>query len=146
MRPMLFLHIIGFTFWLGSMVAVYVMYRKNRALAGEGHFGLVSGTIRTVVWGILNPSAVLVLFTGIGMISAMGLVGNPKPFWLMFMEMFGGMAALLSIALLSWQARRLAKADSAEEGSRRLAGFMRVMMPVGISVAATIFVVALRLG
>lgn len=142
---MLFLHIIGFTLWLGSIATIFVMYRKNKSVAGAGNFALTSTTIRSTVLGILNPSAVIVLLTGIGMMSAMGMVGRPKPFWLMFMEMFGGTVALLSVVLLTWQARRVARADSEEEGSRRLATLVRTMMPIGGAVAATILIVALRI-
>ena len=101
-------------------------------------------TTRSVIKGILNPSALLVLFTGIGMLMQMGLVGKAKPFWLTFMEQFGGMVALISAGVLTWQIRRLDRASSAEERARRWRVLNQTIAGVGAGVVVTIFVVASR--
>lgn len=83
-----------------------VLYRKSLRLAPGDGAAVAYDTTRSVVKGILNPTALLVLFTGIFMLMQLGLVGQSKPFWLTFMEQFGGMVALISAGLLTWQLRR----------------------------------------
>ncbi|HEY8497158.1 MAG TPA: hypothetical protein VIK98_09040, partial [Limnochordales bacterium] len=89
--------------------------------------------------------SLLVLFTGIFMLMQLGLVGQSKPFWLTFMEQFGGMVALISAGLLTWQLRRFDTAASAEERSRRWRALNRTIAWIAAGIAVTIFVVALRL-
>lgn len=145
MRWMLFLHILSVAFWLGGTATLYVLYRKVKHQGSSEGLNVAHDTARSVVKGILNPSAILVLFTGIGMLMQMGLVGSSKPFWLSFMEQFGGIVALLSIILLTWQIRHLDKASSSEERARRWRVLNQTMVGIGAGVALTIFVVALRL-
>jgi len=142
---MLFLHITSVAFWLGGTATLYVLYRKSMRLAPSGGLDLAHATARSVIKGILNPAALAVLFTGIGMLMQLGLVGQNKPFWLTFMEQFGGMVALLSAVLLTWQMRRFDAASSAEERTRRWRVLNQTIAWVGAGVAVTIFVVALRL-
>src|SRR5690606_39414302 len=68
----------------------------------------------------IYPSALLVLLTGIGMLLQVGMLGKTKPFWLAFMEQFGGMVALISAGLLTWQLRRLDR--SATRSAERRVG------------------------
>lgn len=148
MRWMLFVHIMSVAFWLGGTATLYVLYRKAMRLTpSESSAGIAVAhdTTRSVIKGILNPSALLVLLSGIGMLMQMGLVGQAKPFWLGFMEQFGGMVALISIALLTWQLRRLERAPSSQERARRWRLLNQTILGVGAGVAITILVVALRL-
>lgn len=144
MRWMLFVHIASVAFWLGGAVTLYVLYRKSMLLSPSEGKAVAYDTTRSVVMSILNPSALLVLFTGIGMLTQMGLVGKTKPFWLTFMEQFGGMVALLSAGVLTWQIRRLDRASSTEERTRRWHALNRTIAFVGAGVVITIFVVAMR--
>lgn len=144
MRWMLFVHIAGVAFWLGGAAALYVLYLKSRRLSPAEGISVAYETTRSVVKGILNPSALLVLFTGIGMLMQMGMVGRTKPFWLTFMEQFGGMVAIISAIALTWQIRRLDRAPSDEERSRRWRVLNQTIAGVGAGVIITIFVVALR--
>ena len=112
MRWMLFVHIASVAFWLGGAAALYVLYRKTLRLSPSDGAAVAYAAARSVIMGILNPSALLVLLTGIGMLMQMGLAGRAKPFWLAFMEQFGGMVALASAAALTWQVRRLDRAAS----------------------------------
>lgn len=143
MRWMLFVHIASVALWLGGAAALYVLYRKSMRLAWE-QASIAYDTARSVIKGILNPSALLVLFTGIGMMMQMGWMGRAKPFWLTFMEQFGGMVALISAGVLTWQLRRLDRAASPEERARRWRVLNQTLLGVGAGVALTIFVVALR--
>lgn len=143
-RLFLFLHILSVAFWLGGIAAMHVLYRKVAGKSWEDGQRLAYDTVKSVIKGILNPSALLVLGTGIVMIIRMGLMG-PKPFWLGFMEQFGGIVALLSVIVLSWQVRAIDRASSPSEryhGWRRL---NRTMAYVGTGVVVTILIVALRI-
>lgn len=144
MRWMLFVHIASVAFWLGGAATLYVLYHKSMRLSPPDGISVAYDTTRSVIKGILNPSALLVLFTGIGMLMQMGLVGRAKPFWLTFMEQFGGMVALLSAGVLTWQIRRLDRASSAEERARRWRVLNQTIACVGAGVAITIFVVAMK--
>lgn len=145
MRWMLFVHVLSVALWLGGTAALYVLYRKTMARSSSDGLAIAHDTARSMVKGILNPSALFVLLTGIGMLMQMGLVGQSKPFWLSFMEQFGGLVALISIALLTWQMRGLDRAPSSEERARRWRLLNRSIMGVGAGVALTIFVVLFRL-
>lgn len=144
MRWMLFVHIASVAFWLGGTATLYVLYRKSMRLSPSDGISVAYDTTRSVVKGILNPSALMVLFSGIGMLMQMGMVGKTKPFWLTFMEQFGGMVALISAGVLTWQLRRLEKASSSEERARRWRVLNQTIAGVGAGVVITIFVVALR--
>lgn len=144
MRWMLFVHIASVALWLGGAAALYVLYLKSRRLSPAEGLSVAFDTTRTVVKGILNPSALLVLFTGIGMLMQMGMMGKTRPFWLAFMEQFGGMVAIISAAALTWQIRKLDRAVSDEERARRWRVLNQTIAGVGAGVIITIFVVALR--
>lgn len=145
MRWLLFLHVAGVAFWLGGIAALYVLYRKAAVRSWERGQELAYETAKSVVKGILNPSALVVLGTGIVMIMQLGLMGRARPFWLSFMEQFGGMVAILSAALLTWQLRRVDRAGSEEERDRRWRQLHRTMAYIGAGVVATILVVILRI-
>lgn len=140
---MLFFHIVGVAFWLGATVAVFIIQRHARAVASDSVNTLLRNTMRTVVHGIINPSSLIVLFSGVFMILQMNL--STKPFWLAFMEMFGGMLVLVSVVLLTWQLRKATKALSEKDQSAFLSRLTHSMTGVGVGVIAIILVVALRL-
>jgi len=145
MRWMLFVHIASVAFWLGGAAALWVLYLKSKRPSAESGLSLAYDTTRSVVTGILNPSAVLVLLTGIGMMIQLGIMGRAKPFWLAFMEQFGGLVAIISAVTLTWQIRRLDKASSDQERTRLWRLLNRTIAGIGAGVIVTIFVVALRL-
>ena len=145
MRWMLFVHIASVAFWLGGAAALWVLYLKSKRPSAESGLSLAYDTTRSVVMGILNPSAVLVLLTGIGMMIQLGIMGRAKPFWLAFMEQFGGLVAIISAVTLTWQIRRLDKASSDQERTRLWRLLNRTIAGIGAGVIVTIFVVALRL-
>lgn len=144
MRWLLFLHVAGVAFWLGGIAALHVLYRKAAGTDWERGRALAYDTAKSVVRGILNPSALLVLGSGVIMIVQLGLAGRAKPLWLAFMEQFGGMVALLSAGVLTWQLRRIDRASSEDERDRRWQDLNRTMVYIGVGVVATILVVVLR--
>lgn len=145
MRWMLFVHIASVAFLLGGTAALYVLYRRSLRAASPEGMAVAYGTARSVVKGILNPSALLVLLTGIGMLLQVGMLGKTKPFWLAFMEQFGGMVALISAGLLTWQLRRLDRSATDEERKSQWRALNLMIAGVGVAVTLTILVVALRL-
>ncbi len=144
MRPLLFLHISSVALWLGSLVTLYILNRREIAPNNPEALSIVYGTTRSVVRKVINPSSLIVLLSGIGMMVQLGLVGQSKPFWLTFMEQFGGMVALISVALLTWQMRKVDRA-AADERAALLKRLNRTMLGVGAGVLATILVVTFRL-
>lgn len=143
-RALLFLHITGIALWLGSLVTLYILNRRRFAADNPEAIAVVYETTRSVVRGVINPSSLIVLLSGISMMMQLGMVGQPKLFWLAFMEQFGGMVALISLALLTWQMRKVDRASS-EERVARLRRLNHTFLGVGAGVTATILVVALRL-
>lgn len=144
-RWLLFLHVTGVALWLGSTLAIVILNRKGLATEGQSARHLTFDTTRTVVRWVTNPSALVVLISGVGLIMGLGWLGNPKPLWISFMEQFGGMIALLSVVLISLSLRRAYKKPTEEE---RMKGFKKLswlMTSVGTLVTATIFVVMFRL-
>lgn len=143
-RMMLFLHILSVAFWLGGIVAMYVLYRKAAGKSWDHGRQLAYDAAKSVIRGVLNPSALVVLGTGIVMIMQAGWMGRAKPFWLAFMEQFGGMVALVSVGLLTWQLRRIERSLSESDRDRGWRRLNQTMAWVGVGVAVTIFIVALR--
>ncbi|HLS89224.1 MAG TPA: hypothetical protein VK008_06320 [Sphingobacteriaceae bacterium] len=144
-RWLLFLHIASVAFWLGGIAALFVLYRKAAGKEWDNGRQLAYDTTKSVVRGILNPSALTVLLTGIVMIIQMGLMGRAKPFWLAFMEQFGGLVALISAGLLTWQIRGVERASSPAERDQSWRRLHQTMAYVGAGVVVTILVVALRI-
>jgi hypothetical protein len=79
------------------------------------------------------------------MLLQVGMLGKTKPFWLAFMEQFGGMVALISAGLLTWQLRRLDRSATDEERKSQWRALNLMIAGVGVAVTLTILVVALRL-
>lgn len=144
-RWLLFIHIAGVAFWLGSLVSMFVLIRKGVATENAEARAIVHRTTRSVVRGIINPCAALVLLSGIIMLVQLGLTGQSKPFWLAFMERFGGLVALISVGLLTWQLRMVDRAHDPQHRARGLRRLNQMMMGVGAGVTVTILVVTLRL-
>lgn len=150
-RWLLFAHVTGVALWLGGVVALLVLQRKSKAMVADADVmsadarQLLLGTIGAVVRWILTPSAALVLFTGPVMLMQMGLIGMSKPFWLDFMERFGGVVALVSMVLLTWQMRNAERATATVDQNRHLHRLSVTLTGVGVATLATVFVVVLRM-
>lgn len=148
MRWLLSIHVVGVAFWLGGIVALLVLQRKSRTVSTDLSSDaqqLLLGTMGSVVRWVLTPSAAFVLLTGPIMLMQMGLIGVTKPFWLDFMERFGGVVALVSMVLLTWQMRNADRATSGEERKRHLHKLGFSLTGVGAATLATVLVVILRM-
>lgn len=141
---LLFLHIACVAFWLGSIAAVFILGRKAARATEPASVALAKETTRSVVRGIVNPSALVVLLSGVGMMIQGGYIGSSKQTWLAVMEMGGGTLIMLSVALLSWQLRKLTR-SSDEDPKASLARLNKSMAGIGAGVLAIILIVALRI-
>lgn len=145
-RILLFLHVTGVALWLGATWASWNMIRHASKTEGPDARRLITDSIRGTIRGIINPSALLALFTGIGMMVHMGLMGPGKPFWLAFMEQAGGLIAMATVAFLTWQLRRVARAGTASEAAESIMKIRPTLTTSGLAVLAVVLVVMLRLG
>lgn len=150
-RWLLFAHVVGVMFWLGGVAVLLVLQGTSRRMAdgvevvGEDARHLLLDTMGAVVRWILTPSAAVVLLSGPVMLMQMGLIGLDKPFWLTFMERFGGLVSLVSIVLLTWQMRKAERASSVPEQARHLHRLSYTLTGVGAATFATVLVVVLRM-
>lgn len=102
----LFLHLTGVTVWAGSMLTVLFILLMMRKHLGSKELATVVKKIVRIMNVMVHPSSVLVLVSGIFMIITMG-IGQDRPFWLNFMERFGGVAVMFTIIAMSIASRRL---------------------------------------
>lgn len=142
---LLFFHIACVAFWLGAAATVFVLQRQARHTTESSVVHMTKNTMRSIVRGVVNPSALVVLATGIAMIVQMGLVGEAKPFWLSIMEHGGGLLVMISVLLTSWLLRNLTR--SSEDATRQvyMARLSNSLAGVSVGVLAVILVVALRI-
>lgn len=145
-RILLFLHVAGVALWLGAAWAAWSMVRRGAAANSPDARRLAAETVRSIIRGIINPSALLALFTGIGMMVHMGLMGPGKPFWLSFMEQAGGLTAMATVGFLTWQLRRVSKAETDAEAAESMMKVRPTLSASGLAVLAVVLVVMLRLG
>lgn len=144
-RWLLFLHVISVALWLGAAWSAWVLVRRARTQNTGDGWNLAATVVRSIVRGIINPSALLALVSGVGMMVHMDLMGPGKPFWLAFMEMFGGLVIMLLVGYTSWRLRALARAEIAAEQQLALNRLSPALSLSGLAVMGVILVVMLRL-
>lgn len=145
-----FLHLTGVSIWAGSILAVIIILSMMKKHLGSKELSNIVKKIVRIINMLVHPSAFIVLLSGVFMIVSMGL-GNDKPFWLNFMEKFGGMLVLFSIIAISLAGNALVKKLSAMEkgestikASGSLNRYMLMLSLSAASVFSTILVVAFR--
>ena len=146
-RLWLFLHLLGFTMWLGgglaAMVAGIAGKREDRAA-----LGVIARSQAAAYKAIIAPGAILAVLSGLiltfSVSSRMGeLVGFSV--WLMVMQGAGILGALLVLLIGLPTAARLARLDPAGEGAAYFDELRQQQKIVG-SVAGTLALVALLAG
>lgn len=146
-RLWLFLHLLGFTMWLGgglaAMVAGIAGKREDRAA-----LGVIARSQAAAYKAIIAPGAILAVLSGLiltfSVSSRMGeLVGFSV--WLMVMQGAGILGALLVLLIGLPTAARLARLDPAGEGAAYFDELRQRQKIVG-SVAGTLALVALLAG
>lgn len=146
----LFLHLTGISIWSGSILAVILILMMMKKHLGSKELSNIIKKIVRIINMLVHPSAFIVLVSGIFMIVSLGL-GMNKPFWLNFMEKFGGVVIMFSIIAISFAGRALVKKLNAmEKGESTIKApvsfnnYMTVMTLSALSVFSTILVVAFK--
>jgi hypothetical protein len=142
---MLFLHLAGFSVWLGSIVTIAILLLAiKKQIDSDVGRSLVKKMI-----GIFNmlthPSSFIVLVSGIVMIVKWGSSETGKPFWLNYMEQVGGMVVLLFIIVLSILGRRVMKriaGANIQLASSGISFYVTGMLVTTMLILSIVFVVA----
>jgi hypothetical protein len=117
-RLWLFLHLLGFTLWLGGAIASMIMgiAAKREERSGLGAVVRSQATLTKVA---IAPGALLTVLSGL--ILTFQLSGGDMAgfsFWLVTMQSAGIIAALLTLLISLPTATRLGRLDPAGEGAR----------------------------
>ncbi|MBS4205566.1 hypothetical protein [Lederbergia citrea] len=147
----LFLHFTGISIWVGALLAVTFILLMMRKNLGSKESSTIVKKMTRVVNMLVHPSAFFVLISGVFMIISMNFGDASKPFYLNFMERFGGGAILFTIIAISFVGRKLVKKLNAQEKdghvikhSSSLSNYIAMMLTSVACVLATIFIVSFR--
>ncbi|HEY4552026.1 MAG TPA: hypothetical protein VIG80_02415 [Bacillaceae bacterium] len=147
----LFLHFAGISIWVGSLLAVTLILLMMKKHLGSKELSTIVKKITRVVNMLVHPSAFFVLISGIFMIVSMNFGDTAKPFYLNFMERFGGVAILFTFIAISLVGRKfvkklnsLEKEGSVIKHSRSFNSYISMMLASVAFVFVTIFVVSFR--
>ncbi len=146
-RFWLFLHLLGFTLWLGGAMAAMIMSIAARREDRHG-LGAVVRAQASLMKVAIAPGALLAVLSGLILtfqITASGgdLVGFNL--WLVIMQGAGLVAALLTLLIALPTATKLSRLDPAGETSRYFDELRQRQRMVG-SLAGTLGLVALFAG
>jgi hypothetical protein len=146
-RSWLFLHLLGFTMWLGgalaSMVAGIAAKREDRA-----GLGAIARAQAAIYKTIVAPGAILVVLSGLVLtFSVAGRMGELIGFniWLMVMQGAGLLGALLVLLIGLPTAAKLARLDPVGSGAAYF-DELRNRQKLVASVSGTLALVALVAG
>ena len=146
-RFWLFLHLLGFTMWLGgglgSMVAGIASKREDRA-----GLGAIARSQAAAYKAIIAPGAILSVLSGLVLtFSVAGRTGELAGFnvWLMVMQGAGMIGALLVLLIGLPTAAKLARLDSQGPGAAFF-DELRTRQKIVASVSGTLALVALVAG
>lgn len=114
----LFLHLLGFTLWLGGAIAAMIIgvAAKREDRHGLGAVVRAQGTLMKVA---IAPGALLAVLSGL--ILTFQISGGDMPgfsIWLMLMQGTGLVAALLTLLISLPTASKLSRLDPAGETAR----------------------------
>jgi hypothetical protein len=147
MRIWLFLHLLGFTMWLGgglaSMVGGIAAKREGREALGP-----VARVQAAIHKAIIAPGALLVVLSGLILtFSVTGRTGELAGFslWLMLMQGAGLLGALIVLLIGLPTAAKLARLDPTGQGAAYFDELRQRQRIVG-SVAGTLALLALLAG
>jgi hypothetical protein len=141
----LFLHLLGFTMWLGGAIAAMIMgiAAKREDRHGLGAVVRAQGTLMKVV---IAPGALLAVLSGL--ILTFQVSGGDLPgfsIWLILMQGAGLVAALLTLLISLPTASKLSRLDPAGETARYFDELRQRQRIVG-SISGTLGLVALFAG
>ncbi len=117
-RAWLFLHLLGFTMWLGGAIAAMIMGIAAKREDRHG-LGAVVRAQAALMKRAIAPGALLAVLSGI--ILTFRISGADLPgfsIWLMLMQGAGLVAALLTLLIALPTAGKLSRLDPAGENAR----------------------------
>ena len=144
-RAWLFLHLLGFTMWLGGAIAAMIMGIAAKREDRHG-LGAVVRAQATLMKVALAPGALLAVLTGI--ILTFRISGADLPgfsIWLMLMQSAGLVAALLTLLIALPTATKLSRLDALGETARYFDELRQRQRIVG-SISGTLGLLALFAG
>ena len=146
-RFWLFVHLLGFTMWLGGGLASMVAGIAAKREAREG-LGAIARSQAAIHKAIIGPGALLAVLSGLiltfSVSSRMGELIGPSP-WLMVMQGAGLLGALLVLLIGLPTASKLARLDPTGQAAGYFDELRRRQRVVG-SIAGTLALLALIAG
>ncbi|HEX2451377.1 MAG TPA: DUF2269 family protein [Gemmatimonadales bacterium] len=129
-RLWLFLHLLGFTMWLGGGIGAMFAAIAARRESGQALSGVVRGQA-AVQRLIIGPGALITVLSGLMLtlnVERSGAPGTAGP-WLMVMQVCGLAAGLLTLFVTVPTSARLARLDPEVHGAvfERLRSRMRIV-------------------
>ncbi|HWC72859.1 MAG TPA: hypothetical protein VG454_02905 [Gemmatimonadales bacterium] len=109
MRFWLFVHVIGFVAWIGGGLAVMLTGITAKYFTPDQRLA-VYRTMAMVSRSLIGPGAVLVVLSGL-ILSVPYFQVATVPSWLMAMQVFGILGAIVAVAIVTPTAARLGRLD-----------------------------------
>ena len=144
-RAWLFLHLLGFTMWLGGAIAAMIMGIAAKREDRHG-LGAVVRAQATLMKMAIAPGALLAVLSGL--ILTFRISGSELPgfsIWLILMQGAGLVAALLTLLIALPTATKLSRLEPAGETARYFDELRQRQRIVG-SISGTLGLVALFAG
>lgn len=144
-----FLHIIGFTFWLGSLFSVTLVLLTMKKYLD---IVIVRKIIRKVIHtfnAIIYPASVVVLISGIYRVVQKDYSGTANSLWLNYMVVLGTVSVSLTIFLLAILGRRITILLPSYKTKTailelRLSAYLSAVLLIMAGVLSVILLVSLR--
>lgn len=105
----LLMHVIGFVAWIGGGLAVMLSGVTAKYFPPDQRLA-VYRIMAMVTRNLIAPGSVLVVLSGL-ILSVPYFQGSTVPTWLMAMQVFGILGAIVAIAIVTPTAARLARLD-----------------------------------
>lgn len=144
-RAWLFLHLLGFTLWLGGAIAAMIIGIAAKREDRHG-LGAVVRAQATLMKVMIAPGALLAVLSGLFLTFQISGVDLPGfSIWLMLMQGAGLVAALLTLLIALPTAAKLSRLEPAGETARYFDELRQRQRIVG-SISGTLGLVALFAG
>ncbi len=146
-RAWLFLHLLGFTMWLGGAIAAMIMGIAAKREDRHG-LGAVVRAQATLMKVAIAPGALLAVLSGLILTFQISVSGRDLPgfsIWLMLMQGAGLVAALLTLLIALPTATKLSRLEPAGETARYFDELRQRQRIVG-SISGALGLVALFAG
>ena len=144
-RAWLFLHLLGFTMWLGGAIAVMIIGIAAKREDRHG-LGAVVRAQATLMKVAIAPGAALAVLSGLILTFQIGGVDLPGfSIWLMLMQAAGLVAALLTLLIALPTAAKLSRLEPTGETARYFDELRQRQRIVG-SISGSLGLVALFAG